>query len=541
MLMVGKALPNVFNGMAKVVKIQKICGLCDYIPLAAHCSPATKKTSSSKKRDFFQNDFQTLRRKRSTCANQVEKLVSVAESRRFMIDCFKAFGVPQIHAEQQADLLVAADYRGYISHGLNRLQHYLNDLSTKSAEGTAVPKILKESPATAWVDGCNGLGAVVGNFCMDLAIKKAKKVGVGWVCAKNCNHYGMCGWYPLRAMKEDLVGISMSNASPIMAPTGGKEAALGTNPISVGAKAEDDQFLLDMATAASSLGRIEIQCRRGEKIPEGWLQKLEAASTTDREATSKDFIVMPLGGGSSGSSHKGYGLGAVVEILSGVMAGANFSTKIRKWTPTDINQRANLGQLFAAIDPCYFAPNFKTNLEDLNCRLRKSQPVRIKCYSSYLLHIYDPYISGPLGRPSAVCIYLINVKHAVAKKCCLFLCPHVCSQLLVISRFLTKFLKWTLCAPNGENSIICQSNKTSCHDHKQTKHLTESCISLKLADVYDLSRKGSQTAPFNKRCKADITKGEIDGMRNSIKTVINEQVHRDAQKVDNDEVFKSVL
>uniref|UniRef100_A0A1B0FEW5 Malate dehydrogenase n=1 Tax=Glossina morsitans morsitans TaxID=37546 RepID=A0A1B0FEW5_GLOMM len=302
----------------------------------------------------------------------MEKLVSVAESRRFMIDCFKISGVPQHHAEQQADLLVAADYRGHISHGLNRLQHYLNDLSTKSADGTAVPKILKESPATAWVDGCNGLGAVVGNFCMDLAIEKAKKVGVGWVCAKNCNHYGMSGWYPWRAMKEGLVGISMSNASPIMAPTGAKEAALGTNPISVAAQAEDDQFLLDIATAATSLGKIEIKRRKGEKIPEGWLQNTEAASTNDLEKKSKDDIVMRFGGD---SGHKGYGLSVVVEILSGVMAGANFSTKIRKWSPTDTNQRANLGQLFAAIDPCYFDPNFKANLADLTCRLRKSQPI----------------------------------------------------------------------------------------------------------------------------------------------------------------------
>uniref|UniRef100_A0A1B0GAM8 Malate dehydrogenase n=1 Tax=Glossina morsitans morsitans TaxID=37546 RepID=A0A1B0GAM8_GLOMM len=108
----------------------------------------------------------------------MEKLVSTAESRRFMIDCFKIFGVPQNYAEQLADLLVAANYHGQISHGLNRLQHYLNDLSTKSADGTAVPKILKESPATAWVDGCNALGAVIANFCMDLAIKK---VSVGFM------------------------------------------------------------------------------------------------------------------------------------------------------------------------------------------------------------------------------------------------------------------------------------------------------------------------------------------------------------------------
>uniref|UniRef100_A0A1A9ZX93 Alpha-1,3-glucosyltransferase n=1 Tax=Glossina pallidipes TaxID=7398 RepID=A0A1A9ZX93_GLOPL len=115
----------------------------------------------------------------------MEKLVSIAESRRCMIDCFKILG-------GSAKLCrTAAGYRGHISHGLNRLQHYLNDLSTKSADGTAASKILKESPAITWVDGCNGFGAVVGNFCMDLDIKKSKKVGVGWVSAKNSNHYEM--------------------------------------------------------------------------------------------------------------------------------------------------------------------------------------------------------------------------------------------------------------------------------------------------------------------------------------------------------------
>ena len=113
-----------------------------------------------------------------------EKLVSVAEAKRFIIDCFVAANTPKSHAEQMANLLVEADYRGHFSHGMNRLEMYINDLAIKSCNGGAVPTILKETPATAWVDGENGLGAVVGNFCMDLAMKKAKECGVGWVVAK---------------------------------------------------------------------------------------------------------------------------------------------------------------------------------------------------------------------------------------------------------------------------------------------------------------------------------------------------------------------
>uniref|UniRef100_A0A1A9WHK1 Malate dehydrogenase n=1 Tax=Glossina brevipalpis TaxID=37001 RepID=A0A1A9WHK1_9MUSC len=218
-----------------------------------------------------------------------------------------AFDVPQNHAEQQADLLVAADYRGHLSHGMNRLEFYLNDLSKKATDGAAVAKVLKESPATAWVDGCNGLGAVIGNFCMDLAIEKAKTVGVGWVCAKNCTHYGIAAWYPLRAIKEGFVGISMANTSPLMTPTRAKKAAIGTNPLAVGVPAGNGHFLLDMATTAVALGKIEIQRRKGENLPAGWALDSEGLPTIDTDVALRKPSLMPLGGFELNSGYKGYG------------------------------------------------------------------------------------------------------------------------------------------------------------------------------------------------------------------------------------------
>ncbi|KAH8295782.1 hypothetical protein KR018_008765, partial [Drosophila ironensis] len=313
-----------------------------------------------------------LFRRTMSCA---PKLVSVAESRRFMIDCFKAVKVPQANAEAQADLLVGADYRGHFSHGMNRLEMYINDLAINSTDGAAEPKILKETPATAWVDGLNGLGAVVGNFCMDLAIKKAKAVGVGWVCAKGSNHYGMAGWYSMRAMDQGLVGISMTNTSPLMAPTRAKEAALGTNPLAVGANAENgDHFLLDMATTAVAVGKIEIQRRKGAALPDGWAQDPEGKVTNDAELGFKTGCLMPLGGSELTSGYKGYGLGAMVDVLTGVMAGANYSTKVRKWTHAGADSAADLGQVFIAVDPCCFAPGFEERMTDFNCRLRNIAP-----------------------------------------------------------------------------------------------------------------------------------------------------------------------
>lgn len=302
------------------------------------------------------------------------KLVAVEESRRFMIDCFKAVKVPDDHARAMADLLIAADHRGHFSHGMNRLEMYLNDLAINSTNGSAVPEIIKETPATAWVDGNNGLGAVVGNYCMDLAIKKAKTIGVGWVCAKRSNHYGMAGWYSKRAMEHGLVGLSMTNTSPLMAPTRSKEAALGTNPLALGAPAKDDKFLLDMATTSVAVGKIEIQMRKGDPLPNGWAQDPEGKETHDPELAFKTACLMPLGGSEISSGYKGYGLGAMVEILCGVMAGANYSTKVRKWTHAGANTEADLGQVFIAVDPNCFAPGFEDRMVDFNSRLRGCTP-----------------------------------------------------------------------------------------------------------------------------------------------------------------------
>lgn len=245
-------------------------------------------------------------------------VIAVEEARRFIIDCFIAAGVPPKHAKAQADLLIAADYRGHFSHGMNRLEMYINDLLINSTAGDAVPKILKETPATAWVDGMNGLGAVVGEFCMDLALEKAKTVGVGWVVAKRSNHYGIAGYYTMRAEREGFIGISMTNTSPLMSPTRSREAALGTNPLSIAAPANNrDSFVLDMATTAVAVGKIEMQRRKELPIPEGWAQDPKGDITTDAELAFKTGCLMPVGGAEVTSGYKGYGLGAMVEVLCG--------------------------------------------------------------------------------------------------------------------------------------------------------------------------------------------------------------------------------
>ncbi|XP_049294058.1 uncharacterized oxidoreductase YjmC [Anopheles funestus] len=324
------------------------------------------------RQDFEPSPFAyTQHRNMSSSVAAKQGLVAVEEARRFMVDCLVKSKTPVAHAKQQADLLLEADYRGHFSHGMNRLEMYINDLHKNACSGEAVPTVLNETPATAWVDGNNGLGAVVGNFCMDLAIRKAKEVGVGWVCAKRSNHYGIAGWYTLRAMNSGCIGMSMTNTSPLASPTRSKEAALGTNPISVGAPGKDgDGFVLDMATTAVAVGKIEMQRRKNEPIPVGWAQGPDGHPTTDASVAFDTACLMPLGGTEVTSGYKGYGLGAMVEVFCGILSGANYATKIRKWTHAGADSEADLGQCFVAINPACFAPGFEGRLSDLNSILR---------------------------------------------------------------------------------------------------------------------------------------------------------------------------
>ncbi|XP_046454278.1 uncharacterized oxidoreductase YjmC-like isoform X2 [Daphnia pulex] len=298
--------------------------------------------------------------------------VPVAEVKRYATDCMVSVGVKTEHASALADVLVAADYRGHYSHGLNRLEMYVQDISTKICDGNAIPTIEKEKFSTALVNGQNSLGPVVGNFCMNLAIEKAKKHGVGWVTANNSNHYGIAGWYSIMAANQGLMGLSFTSTSPLVAPSRAKNAALGTNPITLAAPAlNGDQFVLDMATCTVAVGKIELQRRKGLPIPEGWAIDKEGKITTNADVAMKGCL-MPLGGAEQTSGYKGYGLAALVEIFCGISAGATYGPNIRRWM--DTKRKANLGQCFIAVDPECFASGFETRLSDLMSHLRHMEP-----------------------------------------------------------------------------------------------------------------------------------------------------------------------
>lgn len=208
---------------------------------------------------------------------------------------------------------------------------------------------------------------------MNLAISKAKEFGIGMISCRGSNHYGIAGYYSLLATRENLIGFSCTNTSPLMAPTRSRVPGLGTNPISFGAstgkKNSEDEFILDMATTCVALGKIELAVRKGEPIPKGWALGEDGRPTSDGEKAMKNACLMPLGGEEENSGYKGYGLALMVELLCGVLSGSNFGPNIRRWNKAE--GVANLGHCFMAIDPDKFGPGARERLDILLKQIRE--------------------------------------------------------------------------------------------------------------------------------------------------------------------------
>src|SRR2546427_778739 len=191
--------------------------------------------------------------------------------RRFCEQVLAKLGVPAEDARVTTDVLVLADLRGIDSHGVARLGRYVNGLKQGTMKATDQSRIIREAKATALVDGGQSLGQVVGKKGMDLAIRKARDTAVGVVAVRNSNHYGIAGYYSLMALEHDLIGVSMTNAGPLVVPTFGRTSILGTNPISLAAPAmKEKAFVLDMATSTVPRGKVEVYNRLGQPMPHGW-------------------------------------------------------------------------------------------------------------------------------------------------------------------------------------------------------------------------------------------------------------------------------
>jgi len=299
----------------------------------------------------------------------------------FVQQVLEAIGCSSSDARTAAIALVTADLRGIDSHGVARLQGYLRLKEAGRVNVQPTIQLVHETPSTAVIDGDAGLGLVVAPHAMRVAMQKARNCGTGWVSVSNSNHFGIAGYHAMLALEEDMIGIAMTNASALVAPTFSKEKMLGTNPIAVAIPAGDQPpFVADFATTTAANGKLELLQRKNAPTPDGWVQDVDGQSSNDAHILKKQGALLPLGGDREHGSHKGYALGSIVDIFSAVFSGASYGP----WAPPfpayiampEYMPGKGLGHFFGAmrIDAFRPAAEFKAHMDNWINRFRAAVP-----------------------------------------------------------------------------------------------------------------------------------------------------------------------
>jgi LDH2 family malate/lactate/ureidoglycolate dehydrogenase len=312
----------------------------------------------------------------------------------FMISAFEKVGVSHIDAVICVDVLLESDRRGIESHGCNRFKSiYIDRIRSGILNPVTNFEIVRENKATAVVDGHDGMGMVIAYKAMKLAIEKAKEYGLGMVAVRNSSHYGIAGYYVTMATKENMIGITGTNARPSVAPTFGVENMLGTNPLTIGLPTDEEfPFVLDCATSITQRGKIEYYARVGKETPKGMVIGKDGTSLTDSKQILIDLLngdaaLAPLGGiGEEMGGYKGYGYATVVEILSAALQAGSYLKMLSGFDEKGEKIPYHLGHFFIAIDTESFLGSnvFKSIAGDILRQLRNSKkaPNHEKIYTA---------------------------------------------------------------------------------------------------------------------------------------------------------------
>jgi LDH2 family malate/lactate/ureidoglycolate dehydrogenase len=301
-------------------------------------------------------------------------LYKAQDLKDYIVHFLTHLDVPKMDARTAAEILVAADLRGVESHGLIRLNSYYSSrLRERLIDPRSPFQTISETPTTLLVDGGNGLGMVVAQKAMAHCIQKAQKSNICFASVRNSNHYGIAGYYAMMALPHGMIGISLTNSQSLVAPTYGRKAILGTNPIAVAVPAGKERpYVLDMATSIVPIGRITVYEKSRKPIPEGWGIDLKGQVTVDPSAVLEGGALMPLGGVDFLRGYKGYGLAMLVDIFSGILSGAACGTDVAN--PSENRAGANVGHFFAAIKVEAFRPliDFEAQMDHLIKMLKES-------------------------------------------------------------------------------------------------------------------------------------------------------------------------
>ena len=262
--------------------------------------------------------------------------------RKLCRDILAVQGVNADDASLVGDVLIEADLRGHGSHGVVRVPQWVKGLKAGAINARCAPKVMRETPATALIDGDLGLGPVVAMAALECAAGKAREAGIGMVSVRRASHIGMLQYYTRHLAAQGLIGMAMTNTESGVAPFGGIDPVLGTNPVSCAVPAPGAPIVLDMSTSVVARGKIVLARQRGEAIPEGWAIDTEGNPTTDPEAALAGAL-LPAGGA------KGSGLAIIIDALTGALAGAEVARSVKGTLVMD--QEGSKGDFFLAIDP----------------------------------------------------------------------------------------------------------------------------------------------------------------------------------------------
>ncbi len=294
---------------------------------------------------------------------------------------FRAMGCSEGDANLIADVFITAEMRGIPSHGMIRVKDYYQLWKAGRINVRPNIRIVHETPSTAVIDGDGAVGMVAAVKSMEIAIEKASKVGSGWVSTRGSNHYGIAGYYAMMALKHDMIGISMTNANPLVAPTFSVSRMMGTNPIAVAIPAGNQPpFVADFATTPIARGKLAVAEKKGEKVLFGLVQNKDGKPSDDPSVLKKGGSMLTLGGDYEHGSHKGYCLSAIVDIFSAVFSGANFgpfvppSVAYLPLLETKVGE--GTGHFFGAlrIDAFQPAPQFKQKMDEWIITFRNAKP-----------------------------------------------------------------------------------------------------------------------------------------------------------------------
>jgi LDH2 family malate/lactate/ureidoglycolate dehydrogenase len=300
---------------------------------------------------------------------ETETLYPAKRLEAFGASALAALGLPEEDAALCAARMIDADLRGVDTHGIFRINHYSQRIRAGGINLRPRVHTVRENAVTALVDGDNGMGHVVMNFAAELAIRKAAESGLAWVGTFNGNHAGAGAVYSTMPLAHDMIGIYMTVANANhMAPWGGVELILGTNPISVAIPAgEEPPVVLDIATTVSSYGKIKLAAQKGESIPVGWMIDRKGQPLTDPRRSSEGLL-LPIG------DYKGYGLNVIIGMLAGVLNGAAFGRNVVDFN-RDIVSRNNSGHMIMAmrVDNFQSIETFKQEMDRAIREIRESQ------------------------------------------------------------------------------------------------------------------------------------------------------------------------